>query len=112
MTPGNVTAHHKHRALAGLGMIIGLPFILFGVMGAIANGLQGLTDWISTPVWAVGLIAFLTVTFWYCKLEFDEVVVDYFDGRVRKFGLTANLVVAVLAWGLFVYAILKLTFSG
>jgi len=113
---GKGTTHLKAHSLTGWGFIIGLPFALWSVIVAVSHiadkGRGGFTDWLSTPHGAVGFLAFFTAAIWYCKLEFDEVIMDYFDGGLRSFGLLANRIVPCLVWLLAAYAVLKLAFLG
>ena len=109
---GHGTTHHKIHGLTGWGLIIGLPFALWSVVAALGTGSDGLLAWISSPVGGLGLLAFATAAVWYCKLEMDEVILDYFDGGGRRFGLLLNKIVAGLIWLAIAYAVLKLAFLG
>ncbi|MBC6402459.1 MAG: hypothetical protein GDA39_04760 [Hyphomonadaceae bacterium] len=102
------TTHHKIHGLTGWGLIIGLPFAIFGALKAIGGGSQGFVDWLSSPTGAVGFLAFATAAIWYCKLEFDEVVMDYTDGGLRSLGLNLNRLVALAIWAVSAFAVLKL----
>ncbi|MEP6344034.1 MAG: hypothetical protein ABJ275_12040 [Maricaulaceae bacterium] len=106
------TKHHKLHGYVGWGLIIGLPFAVFSAVRAIGNQSQGFTDWLSTPVAGLGFLAFFTAAIWYCKLEFDEVVMDYFDGGLKSFALLANKAVGFLIWAATVYAVVKMAFLG
>lgn len=106
------TSHHKLHGLTGWGLIIGLPFALFSAVKAIGGGSQGFIDWLSNPVGGLGFLAFFTAAIWYCKLEFDEVVMDYFSGGVRSFGLLANRAVAFIVWLVAAFVVVKLAFLG
>lgn len=110
MAHGKGTSHHKLHGFVGWGLIFGLPFALFSAAKAIPGGTEGLMGWVSNPVGALGLLAFVTAALWYCKLEFDEVVMDYFDGGTRRFGLLANRLVALIVWISVAYA--AITLSG
>lgn len=105
---GKGTTHHKLHSYTGIGMIISLPFVLFGLSKALPDKVDGLTSWLSAPFGAVSLLVFLTAAIWYCKLEFDDVVMDYFGGGLRKFCLLANRIVGFVIWAVSVYAILKI----
>lgn len=109
---GKGTTHHKVHGLTGWGLIIGLPFALCSAIKAIGGGADGFTAWLSNPVGGLGLLAFVTAAVWYVKLEFDEVVMDYFDGGTRSFGLLANRLVALVTWIMVAYAVIKLAFLG
>lgn len=109
---GQGTTHHKIHGLTGWGLIFGLPFALCCAVYAIRDQSQGFIDWLSNPLGGLGFLAFVTAAIWYCKLEFDEVVMDYFDGGTRSFGLLANKVVAFIVWALVAFAVLKLAFLG
>lgn len=106
------TTHHKVHGLTGWGLIIGLPFALCCAAHAIKGGPQGFIEWLSSPLGGLGFLAFFTAAIWYCKLEFDEVIMDYFDGGTRKFGLRANKITAFLVWAMAAYAVIKLAFLG
>lgn len=92
------TKHFKQHSLAGWGVIIGLPFAVAHVLMALPMGAAGLINWLSNSVGAVGMIAFLSAAILYCKLEMDEVIMDYFSGGLRSFGLLANRLVALILW--------------
>ena len=104
------TTHHKIHNLTGWGVILGLPFAIFSAIRAIGGGSQGFADWLSHPVGAIGLLAFATAAIWYCKLEMDEVIMDYFDGGLRRFGLFKNVAVALILWLVIAYSVAKLAF--
>ena len=106
------SSHHKLHGLTGWGVIIGLPFVIFSAVKAISGGSDGFTAWLSNPIGGLGFLAFFTAAIWYCKLEFDEVVMDYFDGALRSFGLLANRIVAFIVWLVAAYVVLKLAFLG
>ncbi|WP_298918188.1 hypothetical protein [uncultured Algimonas sp.] len=92
------TKHHKMHGLAGWGVIVGLPFAILSVMLALPDGPSGIAAWLSSPLGAVGMIAFLSAAILYAKLEMDEVIMDYFDGGLRRFGLWKNKSVALILW--------------
>ena len=73
---------------------------------------QGVIDWLSMPIGAIGFLAFFTAAIWYCKLEMDEVVMDYFGGSVRSFGLLLNKIIAFVLWAAVAFAVIKLAFLG
>lgn len=104
------TRHHKIHGLTGWGVIIGLPFAIWSVAGAVASKEQGLLDWLSTPVGALGFLAFFTAAVWYAKLEMDEVIMDYFQGGLRRFGLLKNKAVAFILWAATAFAVINLAF--
>lgn len=112
MASGNGTSHYKLHSIVGWGLIIGLPFAIGGAVKAIGGQTQGFIDWLSSPIGGLGFLAFFTAAIWYCKLEFDEVIMDYFDGGVRSFGLTANKVIAILSWLALTYVVIKFAFLG
>ena len=106
------STHHKAHGFTGWGLIFGLPFALISAVKAIGGGSEGFAAWLSNPIGGLGFLAFFTAAIWYCKLEFDEVVMDYFDGGTRSFGLLANRIVPFIVWLLAAYAVLKLAFLG
>ena len=106
------SSHHKLHGFTGWGLIIGLPFAVISAVKAISGGSEGFAAWLSNPVGGLGFLAFFTAAIWYCKLEFDEVVMDYFDGGTRSFGLLANRVVAFIVWLVAAYVVAKLAFLG
>ncbi len=117
MAHGKGTSHHKLHTFVGWGLIIGLPFALCCAICAVSMGTpeapsQGFVTWLSHPAGALGLLAFATAAIWYCKLEMDEVVMDYFSGGLRSFGLLKNKVVAFIVWAVLAYALIKLAFLG
>ena len=104
------TKHHKIHYWAGWGVILGLPFAVWSAVAAIRGGAGGVWNWIESPLGAMGLLAFATAAIWYCKLEMDEVIMDYFDGGVRASGLLANRIVALILWLLIAYGTISLGF--
>lgn len=112
MASGNGTTHHKVHGIVGWGLIIGLPFAIISVIGAVGDKSEGITAWLSSPIGGLGFLAFFTAALWYAKLEFDEVVMDYFGGSTRSLFLTLNRVVAALVWIITAFAVIKLAFLG
>jgi len=104
------TTHHKIHSLTGYGLIIGLPFVIWQVAASIGGGAEGLLAWLSAPVGAIGFLSFFTAAIWYCKLEMDEVIMDYFGGGLRRFGLLKNKAVAFILWAAVAFAVIKLAF--
>ena len=109
---GKGTTHHKIHNYTGWGLIVGLPFAICGAVAAIGGKSEGFAAWLSTPTGALGMLAFITAALWYVKLEFDEVVMDYFQGGTRSFGLTANRLVALAVWIMTAFALIKPAFLG
>lgn len=103
------TSHHKAAGLTGWGMIIGLPFAVACATIAVSKGLEGFSAWLSSTVSAAGFFAFFSAAIWYCKLQFDEVILDYFDGGFQKFCLLLNRIVPFIIWALLGYALYKLS---
>ncbi|MGB0907764.1 MAG: hypothetical protein ACPGVT_09750 [Maricaulaceae bacterium] len=110
MSGGTGTSHFKLHGLVGLGMIVGLPFAIYKAACAIPNGVDGFKAWLSTPMDAIGFALFFIAAAWYCKLEFDEVVMDYFDGGLKTFALLANKLVLLLITLAVVFTAYKLAF--
>ena len=110
--PHSSVGHQKLHTLTGWIVILGLPFMIIMVMTAVPHGAQGIVDWLSTPFGALGFLLFFTGAIWYCKLEMDEVIMDYFGGKLRTFGLLKNKVVALVLWAAVAFAIIKLAFLG
>lgn len=109
-TANHSAAHAKIHTLTGWGVILGLPFAIFSVARAVPAGADGIAAWLSSPVGALGFLAFFTAAIWYCKLEMDEVVIDYFGGKLRSFGLLKNKLVAFILWAVVAFAVIKLAF--
>jgi len=109
---GHGTTHHKIHGWTGWGLIIGLPFALWSALAAISGGSGGFLTWLSSPIRGLGFLAFATAAIWYCKLEMDEVILDYFEGGLCKFGLLKNKIVAVVIWLAMAYTVLNLAFLG
>lgn len=105
---GKGTTHHRIHFWTGLVMILSLPFILCCLMCAIPDGAAGFKSWVGSNFGAASLLIFMSAALWYCKLEFDEVIMDYFDGGLRKFALLANKVIEAVIWLIAVYAIYTL----
>ena len=111
-TANHSAAHAKIHTLTGWGVIIGLPFAVLSVAKAVGTGADGLTAWLSSPFGALGFLAFFTAAIWYCKLEMDEVIMDYFGGKLRAFGLLKNKAIAFILWAAVAFAVIKLAFLG
>lgn len=92
------TKHFKMHSLSGWGVIIGLPFAAIHAVMAVQDGAHGIKMWLSNPLGALGMVAFLSAAILYCKLEMDEVIMDYFSGGLRRFGLWKNTAVALILW--------------
>lgn len=112
MAKGTGTSHYKLHSYVGWGTVLGLPFAIIYAVRAIHGGSDGFINWLSSPIGAIGFLAFFTAAVWYCKLEMDEVIMDYFSGGLRKFGLFKNKVGAFVIWAVAVYAVCKLAFLG
>ena len=110
MAHGTGTSHHKLHGYVGWGLIIGLPFALCSVIKATGSKSDGFVNWLSSPIGGIGFLAFFTAAIWYCKLEFDEVVMDYFDGGTRAFGLLASKAAALITWLITAFAVIKMAF--
>jgi hypothetical protein len=54
-------------------------------------------------------MAFFTSALWYSKLEFDEVIMDYFGGKLRSVSLITNRLLASIVWVIAAYTIFRLT---
>ena len=112
---GNPSAHHKLHHLTGWGVIIGLPFAIMDAINAVSyiaeRGNAGFVDWFSTPLGSGGFLAFFLAAIWYCKLELDEVFMDYFSGKLRSTTLLFNRLVATLIFILVAFAIIKMASS-
>ena len=103
------TVHHKIHTWTGWGVILGLPFAVWGAVAAIGGGSAGFVDWLSSPLGALGFLAFATAAVWYCKLEMDEVIMDYATGGRAAF-LTLNTVAALVIWAALAYSVVSLAF--
>jgi len=112
MSASHSTSHAKIHTLTGWGVIVGLPFAIISAAKAVPSGVDGIAAWLSTPIGAVGFLAFFTAAVWYCKLEMDEVIMDYFGGKIRSFGLLKNKIIALLLWAAVAFAVIKLAFLG
>ena len=105
---GKGTGHHRIHGITGAVMILTMPLVIWGLINAAPGGAEGFQAWIGAPFGAVSLLAFLSAALWYCKLEFDEVILDYTDGGLRSFGLNANRLIGFAAWAAASYSILKI----
>ena len=92
------TKHFKMHSLAGWGVILGLPIAALHAVLTVKAGPNAIVGWLSSPHGALGMIAFLSAAILYCKLEMDEVIMDYFSGGLRSFGQLANTLVATILW--------------
>jgi len=108
MASGKGTFHHRLHGWTGAIMILSLVPFLYGFVCAIAGKSEGFTNWLSEPLGAISTLIFTSAAFLYCKLEFDEVILDYADGGLRSFGLFANRLVAFVAWAIVVFVICKI----
>jgi succinate dehydrogenase hydrophobic anchor subunit len=102
---GTGTGHHRQKGMTGWVSILCLPFVLWGLASAIPGRADGILNWLDSPFGAISLLIFATGAVWYCKLEFDEVIMDYFGGGAL---LVLNKIVAFLSWALIVFAVLKI----
>ena len=109
-TSNHSAAHAKIHTLTGWGVIIGLPCAIWSVACSVSSGGQGIIDWLSSPIGGFGFLAFFTAAIWYCKLEMDEVIMDYFGGKLRSFGLLKNTLVGFTLWAAVAFAVIKLNF--
>jgi len=112
MAHGTGTSHHKLHGIVGAGTIIGLPFVIYSALKAAVNQADGLAAWLSSPVGGLGFLAFCSAAIWYCKLEMDEVIMDYFGGSARAFGLLANKLAGLIIFAMVAFAVIKLAFLG
>lgn len=92
------TKHFKMHGLAGWGVILGLPFAALHAVLTIKHGPDSVVAWLGSTHGSLGMIAFLSAAILYCKLEMDEVIMDYFSGGLRRFGLWKNTAVALILW--------------
>ena len=104
------TVHHKIHTWTGWGLILGLPFVIWSALGAIKAGSAGFAAWLSSPLGALGFLAFATAAIWYCKLEMDEVAMDYSSDSSRGFALFCNKLVALILWAVIAFSVVKLAF--
>jgi len=102
---GKGTSHYKRLGTTGAFTAVTLPFVLLGLAHAIPGQEAGLLNWISSPFGAMSLLIFLTSAIRYCKLSFDDVIMDYFGPGAF---LHLNKFVAFLAWAVSVFSILKI----
>lgn len=105
---GKGTGHHRLHGATGLVTIISLPFVLCGLLSAIPGGADGFRAWVGSNFGAASLFIFLCGALWYCKLEFDAVIMDYTDGGLRKFALLANTLVEAIVWLIAAFAIFSI----
>lgn len=108
MAAGKGTLHHRLRSWTGTLTILSLPFFMWGFVCALKNQPGGFAEWLTSPLGAISSLIFISAALWYCKLEFDEVIMDYTDGGLRSFSLLANRVVAFLGWAVSAYVILTM----
>jgi len=111
MSKSNHSAvHAKIHTLTGYGVMAGLIGAVFSVANAVRTGSDGIFTWLSSPIGGIGFLAFFTAAIWYCKLEMDEVIMDYFGGQTRTLGLGLNKLVAFVLWAAVAFAVIKLAF--
>ena len=103
------STHAKLHNFVGYGLIISLPFVLISAAEAVAGGSQGFDHWLGSTSGGVGFMAFFTSALWYSKLELDEVIMDYFGGKLRSASLIANRLLASIVWITAAYTIFRLT---
>ena len=107
---GHGTTHFRMHSLSGWGVILGLPFAAIYAVMAVQDGADGVKMWLSSPLGAIGMTAFLSAAILYCKLEIDEVIMDYFSDGLRRFGLWKNSAVALILWLTSVIGLLSAAF--
>ena len=110
MSKGQGTSHFKQHSATGWGVILGLPFVLVSAALAVAGGEAGLVAWLSTALGAVGFLLFATAALWYCKLEMDEVIMDYASKSGAGGLLKLNALVALVLWAALAYSVVTLAF--
>ena len=103
------STHVKLHNFVGYGLIISLPFVLISAAEAVTDGSQGFNNWLGSTSGGVGFMAFFTSALWYSKLELDEVIMDYFGGKLRSASLIANRLLASIVWITAAYTIFRLT---
>ena len=106
---GHGTTHHKIHGLTGWGVILGLPFVVASAAFAIRDGSFGFVEWLSAPVGAIGFLLWALAAVWYCKLEMDEVIMDYASNG-RGGLLKLNTFVAFLIFAALAYSVVSLAF--
>jgi len=83
--------------------------VLISATEAVTGGSQGFVNWLGSTSGGVGFMAFFTSALWYSKLEFDEVIMDYFGGKLRSVSLITNRLLASIVWVIAAYTIFRLT---
>ena len=83
--------------------------MLISAAEAVTAGSQGFVNWLGSTSGGVGFMAFFTSALWYSKLEFDEVIMDYFGGKLRSVSLITNRLLASIVWVIAAYTIFRLT---
>ena len=83
--------------------------MLISAAEAVTGGSQGFVEWLESTSGGVGFMAFFTSALWYSKLEFDEVIMDYFGGKLRSVSLITNRLLASIVWVIAAYTIFRLT---
>ena len=104
------TIHHEIHTWTGWGVILGLPSAIWSALAAIQDGSDGFALWLGSPLGALGFLAFATAAVWYCKLEMDEVVMDYAGEGARGFALFCNKAVALILWATIAFSVVSLAF--
>ena len=83
--------------------------MLISAAEAVTGGSQGFDNWLGSTSGGVGFMAFFTSALWYSKLELDEVIMDYFGGKLRSVSLITNRLLASIVWITAAYTIFRLT---
>ncbi|GGB54901.1 succinate dehydrogenase, hydrophobic membrane anchor protein [Tistrella sp. BH-R2-4] len=93
-----------------------VPLTLWFVISIIAHlgaGRLEIVGWLSSPVSAALMIAFLVALFWHAKLGLQVVIEDYVHNEAVKVASLTAMTFAVIIVGLAcVVSVLKLAFGG
>ena len=93
-----------------------VPLTLWFVISVIAHpgaGRLEMVDWMSSPVSAALMIAFLVSLFWHAKLGLQVVIEDYVHNEACKIASLTAMTFAVVIVGIAcVVSVLKLAFGG
>ncbi|PHR57462.1 MAG: succinate dehydrogenase, hydrophobic membrane anchor protein [Robiginitomaculum sp.] len=103
------THHFKTHKRTSLILALLTPFFLCGLMQAIKGEYKGFIDWITSPLGAVVLLAFITIGLYQSRHSMSEVIMDYASSEASlKFFLKLNTFACFVFWLVGVVAIIKI----
>ncbi len=103
------TLHHRTHQKTSFLLVLILPFFLFGLMGALPNGYEGIMQWIGSPFGALTLLAFISIGLFQSNHSIADIVIDYVDNQPKCDAIVKIIkLICFLLWVLGAAAIVKM----